>query len=321
MTLTEYAGQWLTTCALHLRHSTVLTYTRAFHRDLLPVFGAAQLEDLTRGRIRALLLARAQGGATNDVLRHIFVPLQSCLQSAVDEGLLDDNPARGAARKLIRFSITRGGVRSMSREQLQTFLATAPVVVPHFADLFTLLAHTGLRIGEALGLTAAQVDLERRQLHVTHQWNRYDGVAPPKAGSARAVDLSQAAADLLRRRITALAGRSRWLFPGRGGAKPLHPAAVQKAMRRVLAAAGLPARFTPHSLRHSWAVVVLEESGDLTYASRQLGHSTVSITADLYGKAARPRRLDAVDRLSEVVTRPHTPRPAALEQPHSPRQE
>ena len=69
--------------------------------------------------------------------------------------------------------------------------------------------------------------------------------------------------------------------------------------KRVLKAAGLPAYFTPHCLRHTYASLLLEEDGGrLLYVTRQLGHKDVAITANTYAKWIRPVGRGAVNSLA-----------------------
>jgi len=66
-----------------------------------------------------------------------------------------------------------------------------------------------------------------------------------------------------------------------------------------LKTAALPNHFTVHSLRHTFATLHLEaDQGRLLYVSRQLGHSSIAITADVYAKWLKPTDKAAADSLS-----------------------
>ena len=68
-------------------------------------------------------------------------------------------------------------------------------------------------------------------------------------------------------------------------------------MRKVLIAAGLPLHFSPHCLRHTYASLMLQQGESLTYVQRQLGHASINLTADTYGKWLPLGNKAAVDRL------------------------
>ena len=68
-------------------------------------------------------------------------------------------------------------------------------------------------------------------------------------------------------------------------------------MRQVLQQATLPLHFSPHCLRHSYASLMLQQGESLTYVQRQLGHASINLTADTYGKWLPLGNKAAVDRL------------------------
>ncbi|HEX9709915.1 MAG TPA: tyrosine-type recombinase/integrase, partial [Candidatus Thermoplasmatota archaeon] len=68
---------------------------------------------------------------------------------------------------------------------------------------------------------------------------------------------------------------------------------------RVLREAKLPGHFTPHSLRHSFASLLLSDGVSPAYVQRQLGHSSIKLTVDLYGKWLPMANKAAVDRLDD----------------------
>src|SRR5262249_61380176 len=114
----------------------------------------------------------------------------------------------------------------------------------------------------------------------------------PKSGQARTVDLSRQAADLFRmldrgRKAAALRDGSGepspWVFPGIEGGI-LDADRIRSAFKRVLRAAHLPEHFTPHSLRHSYASILISDGVSPAYVQRQLGHATYTLTVDTYGK-------------------------------------
>ena len=153
----------------------------------------------------------------------------------------------------------------------------------------TLLYGCGLRISEALSLTAADLPLT--------EVLRIRG----KGGKERLVPViapaRQAVADYARLCPFPLAADPRGaLFRGsRGGA--LNPRLIAAAMQQARAALGLPATATPHALRHSFATHLLAAGGDLRTIQELLGHASLSTT----------QAYTAVDtaRLMDVYARAH----------------
>jgi integrase len=172
--------------------------------------------------------------------------------------------------------------------------------------MFMTMARTGIRLGEAFGLQWQDVDLERREIRIARGISA-GRVETPKSGKARSVDLSKALRDVLERHDAASkaaalrAGKERqpWVFPSLDGT-PLDRANVEKAFKRALKGAGLPLHFTPHSLRHTYASLLLQDGVSPAYVQEQLGHSSIKLTVDTYGRWLRKKAPGAVDRLDEA---------------------
>ena len=131
-----------------------------------------------------------------------------------------------------------------------------------------LLYGCGLRISEALGLNVG--DVKRGvSLRILGKGNK-ERVVPVLPVVHDAIDAYVAACPY------ALA-KDGPLFVGVRG-KRLDPGIVQKAVRRVRAALGLPPSATPHALRHSFATHLLKGGGDLRTIQELLGHASLSTT-------------------------------------------
>jgi integrase len=72
---------------------------------------------------------------------------------------------------------------------------------------------------------------------------------------------------------------------------------AQQAFTRVLKAAGLPGRFSCHSLRHTYASLLLVAGVSPAYVQEQLGHTSIELTVGTYGRWLRKKAPGAVDRL------------------------
>ena len=125
----------------------------------------------------------------------------------------------------------------------------------------------GLRISEALGLRATDIDSQRSVLHIHLGKGRKDRMVP----------LSDKLLMLLRA-YYAEQRPGTYLFPGQTD-RPLSPKSIQQACKRAREAAGLRKRVTPHTMRHSYATHMLEAGTDLRTLQVILGHSSISSTA------------------------------------------
>lgn len=312
ITVAAYADRWLTTLT-GLKPASVKTAHNTLRVHVLPVFGPFKVRQLTRALIKEFLARKLQVGYAKNLVGVLLGGLRAMLSAAVEDGVLLANPAYrlGRALRLLTPPSARPDeIKAMTRAQLATFLEACrshgdPYVRRHF-PFFLLLARCGVRLGEALALTWADVDRTSRALRVRQAFSA-GRLQTTKTGGSRTVDLSQQTGDVLARLETKHRTETLrrgwpevppWLFVNQAG-QPLDDRKVRKVFARVLKAAGLPPHFSPHSLRHTFASLLLQAGESPVYVQRQLGHASIKMTVDTYGKWLPMGNPAAVDRLDD----------------------
>ena len=172
----------------------------------------------------------------------------------------------------------------LTRVELSTFLATCHRLFPYWYPFVLLLARTGMRLGEALGLEWGDVDFNGRFAQVRRSIVERR-VETPKSGKSRRIDLSLHLTETLRvlrhrqRKVALQAGNPApvRLFPG------VDPDNFRKRdWQRLLEKAEL--RQVPiKALRHTFASLLIAQGESLAYVRDQLGHHSIQITVDHYG--------------------------------------
>jgi hypothetical protein len=125
----------------------------------------------------------------------------------------------------------------------------------------------GLRISEAVALKPTDIDSQRMMIRVRHG----------KGGKDRDVMLSERLLGMLRDWYRVARCRD-WLFPGRTPGSHLSRHTVSEACRRARRSSGLAKRISPHTLRHAFAVHLLEQGTDLRTIQLLLGHRSLAMT-------------------------------------------
>ena len=169
--------------------------------------------------------------------------------------------------------------------------------------ILTICYAAGLRVSEAVRLTPAAIDSERMVICVEEGKGRKD----------RYVMLSPRLLDVLRTYWHAVHPKN-FLFPGDIPDQPISTFAVQDACKKARRRAGIAKPVTPHSLRHAFAVHLLESGTDLRTIQLLLGHRNLSTTARYLRLAtskvcATASPLDALYSPASAPPRP-TPAPA-----------
>ncbi len=186
----------------------------------------------------------------------------------------------------------------------------SPAEVVQFLDAVTAQPHrtiltvcyaAGLRISEAVHLTLPAIDSQRMVLHVKLGKGQKD----------RDVMLSPKLLTILRDWWRVRRPRP-WLFPGDRPGTPLTTRAVNRACRKALRRCQIPKPITPHSLRHAFAVHLLETGTDVRTIQLLLGHRSLETTARYLAVAttrvcATASPLDLLPRPVAHASTPGTP--------------
>lgn len=204
--------------------------------------------------------------------------LSAMLSWATRHRLIENNPARHVEKLP-----TGKRERFLSANEAKTLwdkvaeLEAAERLRPDVADLFRLLALTGARRGEILGLRWSEVDFERGLI-----------VLPPdrhktgSAGKGRVIHLDAASVAILRgrqRNVVSTNARVKrivpWVFPKQDGKGPMEP--PKRAWIAARKAAGLD-DLRLHDLRHTYASLLLAKGTPLALVGKALGHTKASTT-------------------------------------------
>jgi integrase len=167
--------------------------------------------------------------------------------------------------------------------------------------LLATAVFTGLRQGELLGLTWSDIELDARKLYVRRQFTsgRMTDVKT-KAGRRTVSIPASLAAELRRWRLACPASELDLVFPSKAGT-PISP-------QNMLSRGFLPAlrraklrRLKFHSLRHSYASMLLHNNEPIKRVQTLLGHASAQVTLDVYGHLLPDREDGAASRLDQLV--------------------
>lgn len=301
-TLGALSEAWLADVQLRtdLAAGTKDLYRRELQSLVLPTFGRFLLREMTTGRVDRFL--REQAAISYARARHSRVVLNLMFNFALRQDAVVRNPVTGTAR----LSKPKHEPKALSSEQIAQVRAAArewrvgaslngPRPDGQVRDLIEVMLGTGQRIGEALALRKADVDLDATPAQVTIAGTLvvvkgrpvFRQEHPKSDASRRTVAIPSWTAEILRRRLALIAEEpdEHLIFFTRNGT-PLAPYNARRTLRKILASANLTELdVTPHSFRRTGATAIARAS-DAETAARYLGHGSADITTAHYIEAA-----------------------------------
>lgn len=317
LTVGEWLQQWLDT-RTNQRPSTLDSYGRIIRLYVLPYpIAHARLQALAPTMLsehwrKVSVAGSTKGGPVSPrTVRYAHSVLRKAVNDAVGEHL-QSAPA-WAKVQLPRQAAGNGGdPEAWAPDDLRAFLEATTRQRLH--PLWTLMAHTGMRRGEALALQWDAVDLDsgdvriRRAVSDVGHGPVYDA---PKNGEERTVHAPVAIRDALRewRRLQAadrLRAGAAWqdagglVFTMEDG-RPVAPSYASKAFARAVKAAGVPT-LTLHGLRHTAATLLLRDGASVHLVARMLGHKDPSITLKVYSHAIPGDTGALADQLERIIS-------------------
>jgi integrase len=295
----EWGGRSLD--GLELPSNTVRSY-RSTITKAIAVFGGKAVRRLAVEDVKRFAAAmREQGNSDSTRGKHIRV-LGACLQSAILDGYASRNPVREL----------RPGERPRGRKKESAYFEAdelprlfAELGPGVYRTLTEVALKTGMRLGELSALTWGDVDLVEGVVRVRRSYT--DGnLGTTKNRENRDVLLAPEVVTLLGK-WWGECGRpaeDRLVLPGETVSGYLNPHSVLRQLYGAMERAGI-ARVGPtgekrtfHSLRHTHAKVAIESGRLITWLSRSLGHSSLSVTTEVYGhfeRAERKREAEAME--------------------------
>lgn len=309
-----YLREWLTGKAA-LRPSTRRSYGQHIEGHLAPAFGAVELVALRAADVARMNSKLIAQGLSASSVRRVNATLRAALHDAVKADLVPRNVA-----SLVDLpTTTRRDVQVWTGADVGSFLDHCEDADERLSAMFHVIATRGLRRGEACGLRWQDVDLAAGSLRVVQQHVQIGYaviVGEPKTkGSARVVSLDGATIDALRQHrarqsAERLAWGPAWADTGlcftREDGRAVHPEYVTRHFGVLAAGAGLP-KIRLHDLRHSAASMALAAGVPLKAVSVQLGHSSITITADIYSHVSPAMAHDSAERTAAMIPRRSRP--------------
>ena len=265
--------RWIMAKGKSLKPSTLHDYHSVFEHHILPHFAKKRLGKITPLSIQEWVNGLDLSPATTQKTYRYF---RACIRQAETWGEIEKSPCRG-------IELPRVNKEELAYLQPEDVGSLIRECREPERTLFCVLAYSGLRLGEGLALRWKDVDFEMNAIKVERSYSIYNGFTEPKTySSRRAVPLFPSLATLLRDYYHSLGhpGLDDLLFTT-NDETPLDKSNVRRQFYASLDAARLK-HVSVHSLRHTFASVMLESGASVKALANCLGHSSPVMTLNVY---------------------------------------
>ena len=296
-TVKSYAETWKKRLAQsNLKISTVNSYEGILENHLVPYLGDVALEDINRPMLKDFLAEKVESGLSRDSVRLIVATLSVILTEAMDDGVIDANPAHRLGKFYGKAPKKRDRPDPFSLGEVAFILGGLKQKFPEYYEFVLTLHLTGMRPGEAVVLKVSDLDFRQDLIRVERNLPSNPSVkkiTTTKSKRPRDVEmdanLKAELRSMLKRRKEEYLGKGRseipeWLF--------CHEATSMKDLKnwqnnfrqrwkRLLVSVQVRHRGPGH-MRHTFASLNLSEGKPLLWVSAQLGHRDGDVTLKKY---------------------------------------
>jgi integrase len=299
----EVSKDWIEYKKPNLRETTWEVYeghVRNHFHDL----DYLKINRIQTSTVEKFIRAKQDSGMHLLTLRKILVTLGQIFNYAVRHRYIDFNPLREAERPRSKGNEGESQsdrIKILKPDQIKIFLAKTEL--QEYRMLFTLAIFSGARQGELLGLKWGDIHWEDDQIHIQRTFNNGRFFEVKTKESNRKIDIGpRVMAALKKWKLACIKNELDLVFPNEAG-KPIdHHNMVYRVFLPTLKAAVLP-RIRFHDLRHTYASLLIEQGENPKYIQSQLGHSSPTVTMNVYAHLMKPTNPESAQRLENAIFR------------------
>jgi integrase len=294
----KVAEQWIKYKRTNLRESTYSVY-KGHTKNHFSELDSLKVNRITTAKIEEFIACRQKEGMHILTLRKILVTLGQILAYAVRHRYIDYNPLRDAERPRGKGTKQEKQIKILTPNQITTLLDA--VSDQKYKTLIRLAIMSGARQGELLGLKWPDVDWENNQIHIQRTFNKGCFYSTKTQTSNRRIDLGPAMMTELKRwRLACPKNRLQLVFPNESGKPMNYSNAVNRYFKPALKKAKLP-MMRWHDLRHTFASLMIHQGENIKYIQSQLGHSSPTVTLNVYAHLMNPVNQESACRLENTI--------------------
>ena len=321
-TVEQWLNIWLDEYMGDKKYGTIRNYKNACRYHIIPYIGQCRLSDLKPHMIQTLYnrLQRGEGDRpplSPKTIRNVHGVLSKALNQAVWNEMIRSNPAQLTTlpRK------EQKEIETLSDKQIQQF--SMLVEQDSYRAILKFILFSGVRESEAIGLTWDCIDFDRGTIRVYHQMLKRTKeaggytLASLKNDKERLLTpppmlmtmLKEQKREQVERRMKAgpawhgwnsVEEQKTWFVFTTEFGDHYCPQTVYAHFKKIARQIGAE-KANVHSLRHTYAVLCLQNGDDVKTVQSNLGHATAAFTLDVYGHVSEKMKQDSANRMEAYM--------------------
>lgn len=316
ITLDQYFNEWIKAKRTSIKGNTLKTYKSHYKKHISPILGKRRVQVIERREVQNLqfdTMKKLSLTTCNGVLKTLTI----ILNDAVNDEIIIKNPAKSI--KMLKNEGKKAVEtyhRALTEQEQADFMQEAQG--SYYYEFIAFLLCTGMRFGEVAALEWNDINYKENVIHVekTATFDEYGhfiiGETPKTSASKRDIPMNDTIRGVLKNqkaKMQAFQNSKIIKFTNRvfltinGDIVNNH--AINREIKKVLETLEIKGKpmehFTAHALRDTFATRYVEQNGDMQTLKTILGHSSLSMTMDLYAHVLPNTKQKEMDNLLIVI--------------------
>lgn len=310
LSLERWLNIWMSKYNANTKPLTVASYMGIIKNHIVPTIGSTLLVKIRLPDIQEFYeLLQREKGLSPKTIKNIHGVLHKALEKARVIGYVQNNVADG----VVLPKVLKPEINPIEEDMISKFIEEASK--DKYANLLLVTLFTGMRQGEILGLTWDKIDFSKGIITVSSQLQKEKKkngkyyLSTTKNNKSRKIAPAKFVMEILKNVYDASAQRQFYyqnsmdipnlVFVNEDGKHICHHT-LYKHCKKVTALIGMPeARF--HDLRHTYAVLALQNGDDIKTVQENLGHHSAAFTLDTYAHMTNKMRYDSANRMDKFI--------------------